>query len=92
MLPEVITRWYMVRTQIQFDEKQLKALRQRSAETGRSIADLVREGVELYLGSEKRPDRAEQVKRALAAAGKFASGTRDGSVRHDHYLGKAFRE
>ena len=81
----------MIRTQIQFDEKQLKALRQRSADTGRSIADPVREGVDLYLSSQKRPSREEQVRRALAASGKFASGTRDTSTRHDHYLAVALR-
>ena len=82
----------MVRTQIQLDEQQLQALRQRSVETGRSIADLVREGVELYLTSQKRPSREEQVRRALAASGKFASGVTDTSARHDHYLAEAFRE
>ncbi|MGD0296303.1 MAG: ribbon-helix-helix domain-containing protein [Bryobacteraceae bacterium] len=80
----------MVRTQIQLDEKQLQALRQASSETGRSIADLVREGVELYLKSQRRPSREEQVRRALAASGKFASGTTDTSARHDHYLAQAF--
>jgi hypothetical protein len=82
----------MVRTQIQFDEKQLKALRQYSTETGRSIADLVREGVSLYLSSQKRPSRDEQIRRARAASGKFASGKKDISARHDHYLAEAFRE
>ena len=65
----------MVRTQVHLDEKQLQALKQRSAETGRSIADLVREGVN-----------------ARAASGKFASGSRGTSARHDHYLAEAFRE
>jgi hypothetical protein len=82
----------MVRTQIQLDEKQLQALRQSSSETGRSIADLVREGVDLYLSSRKRPSREEQIQRALAASGKFASGTTDTSARHDHYLSEAFGE
>jgi hypothetical protein len=82
----------MVRTQIQLDEKQLKALRLYSAETGRSVADLVREGVELYLRSQQRPSRAEQVRRAIAATGKFSSGTADGSANHDRYLAEAFRK
>jgi len=51
---------------------------------------LVREGVELYLKSQRRPSREEQVRRALAASGKFASGTTDTSARHDHYLAQAF--
>jgi hypothetical protein len=82
----------MVRTQIQFEEKQLEALRRHSAQTGKSIAELVREGVTLYLSAQMRPSREQQIKRALAASGKFASSTTDTSNRHDHYLAKAFRE
>jgi hypothetical protein len=83
--------WCMVRNQIRLVEKQLKALRQCSAESGRSVADLVREGVDLYLSSQE-PSRDEQIRRARAASGKFASGAKDASVRHDHYLAEAFRE
>jgi hypothetical protein len=82
----------MIRTQIQLDEEQLKALRQSSAETGRSVADLVREGVKLYLNSRKRPSREEQVRRAIAAIGKYRSGIKDGSVNHDRYLAEDFRK
>lgn len=82
----------MIRTQIQLDEEQLKALRQSSAETGRSVADLVREGVKLYLSSRKRPSREEQVRRAIAAIGKYRSGIKDGSVNHDRYLAEDFRK
>jgi len=81
----------MIRMQIQLDERQSEALRQHSARSGRSIADLVREGVDLYLAAIKKPSREEQIKRALAASGKFASGTKDTSTRHDHYLDEAFR-
>ena len=59
---------------------------------GRSVADLVREGVDLYLRSQKRPSRDEQVRRALAACGKFASGKKDISARHDDYLAKTIRD
>jgi hypothetical protein len=82
----------MVRTQIQLDEEQLRALRQCSAETGRSIADLVREGIKLYLSSRTRSSRQEQVRRAIAAIGKFSSGTADGCANHDRYLAEAFRK
>jgi hypothetical protein len=82
----------MTRTQIQLNEDQLTALRQLSAETGRSIADLVREGVELCLSARKRISKQEQIQRALRAAGKFASGSRDTSANHDLYLAEAFRE
>jgi len=82
----------MVRTQIQLSEVQLDALRQLSASSGRSIADLVRQGVELYLSTERRTSRAEQVQRALRAAGRFSSGASDGSADHDRYLAEAYRK
>ncbi len=47
----------MVRTQVQLVEEQVAALRRISAETGRSMADLVREGVKLCLEAHKRPSR-----------------------------------
>jgi len=81
----------MVRMQVQLDDAQSEALRRQAADTGRSIADLIREGVDLYLAASKKPTREEQVQRALAASGRFASGTKDASTRHDHYLAEAFR-
>ena len=82
----------MVRTQIQLSESQLQALRQLSAASGRSIADLVRQGVELYLSTERRTSRAEQVQRALQAVGRFSSGKSDGSAHHDRHLAEAYRQ
>lgn len=81
----------MVRMQVQLTESQVKILRSLSAATGRSIADLIRQGVELYVSTQRRTGREEQVERALRAAGKFSSGTRDGSVDHDRYLAEAFK-
>ena len=81
----------MVRTQIQLTETQLKALRQLSAMTGRSLADLVRQGVDLYLGAQGRVNREQQIERALRAAGKFSSGSADGSADHDRHLAEAFK-
>jgi plasmid stability protein len=82
----------MIRIQVQLDDKLVRALKQCATETGRSVADLVREGVDLYLRSQKRPSRDEQVRRALAACGKFASGKKDISARHDDYLAKTIRD
>jgi len=82
----------MERTQVQFEKHQLQALRQISSETGRSIADLVREGVDLYLQARKRPSRQELIERARRAAGKFSSGKKDISVNHDRYLAEAYSD
>jgi hypothetical protein len=81
----------MVRTQVQLTERQLQALRRRSADTGRSLADLIREGVELYVSSPQRPTRDDQVERALGVAGRFSSGSADGSREHDRHLAEAWR-
>jgi len=81
----------MTRVQIQLEASQIDGLRERSAETGRSIADLVREGVDLYLNSKRRPSRDELIRRALKASGKYSSGKGDISRRHDVYLADAYR-
>ena len=80
----------MVRTQVQLTEEQLGALRRISADKNRSVADLVREGVKLYLEAQRRPPREELVRRALSVVGKFSSGRGDVSENHDRYLADAF--
>lgn len=82
----------MVRTQVQLTENQIESLRRLAAASGRSIADLVRQGVDQYLAVRRQPDPEERRKRALRALGKFSSGVSDVSTRHDHYLAEAFRQ
>jgi hypothetical protein len=81
----------MVRTQVQLTEEQMQALRELSASTGRSIADLVRQGLELYLGARHQPTRDERIQRALQVAGRFASGRHDIGKEHDRHLADVFR-
>jgi hypothetical protein len=80
----------MVRTQVQLTEQQINALRQASTATGRSIADLIRQGVDQYLSSHGRVDPEERIRRALRVAGRFSSGASDVSSKHDKYLADAF--
>jgi hypothetical protein len=83
----------MVRTQVQLSEEQLGELRRLSAERGKSVAELVRLGVELYLSSQQKPDIRAIRERALRAAGRFSSGApNDISEKHDAYLAEAFRD
>jgi len=82
----------MVRTQIQLSDEQLQALRKLSASTGRSIAGLIRESVDHYVNSQKGVSRQHQIERALRAAGRFSSGSSDGSAQHDRHLAAAFRK
>jgi hypothetical protein len=81
----------MVRTQVQLTEQQIEELRELSVSTGRSVADLVRQGVDSLLQAKSTPRPANQVERALRVAGKFASGSTDVSTHHDRYLAEAFR-
>ena len=80
----------MVRTQIQLTEGQMDRLRRLAAEKRMSIAELIRQGVDIYLDSQQRVDRQELISRARKIAGKYSSGHRDISENHDKYLGEDF--
>lgn len=82
----------MKRTQIQFTEKQLQTLRELAAQRGVSVSSLVREAVETYAKAEVPTSRDQKTSRAIAAAGRFRSGTCDVSRRHDQYLVDAYAE
>jgi len=81
----------MVRTQIQLTDEQAKALKEAAARQGRSMAELVRDGVEAVLRAEAGPSREELKRRAIEALGRFRSGKADVSSEHDRYLAEAFR-
>jgi hypothetical protein len=80
----------MVRMQVQLTEEQMQALRQISASSSRSIADLVREGLDRYLSARHLPTQEERIQRAMLVAGRFASGGRDVSTEHDRHLVDVF--
>ena len=80
----------MIRTQVQLTDRQLEALRQASAATGRSVADLIRQGVDQYLAGRSELGREERIERAIEVAGKFSSGRSDISADHDTHLAEAF--
>jgi hypothetical protein len=78
----------MIRTQVQLTEVQIEVFRRLAALKKKSVADLVRQSVELYLDRESPSGDAL---RALAVVGKFSSGSRDGSSRHDRHLVSGYR-
>ncbi len=82
----------MIRTQIQLTEKQIAALKRLSGSSGRSVADLVREGVDVLLRSGSETVLAQRRAQALEAVGQFASGHSDVSSEHDRHLGEVFGE
>ena len=82
----------LIRTQVQLTERQLQALRQLSAKSGRSIADLIRQGIDQYLANGREPTRQERMERAIRVAGMFASGVKGISTDHDRHLADAFQK
>jgi hypothetical protein len=81
----------MIRTQVQLTTDQVKNLRQLSVTTGRSMADLVREGVDQLLASKGGNAPADRLERLQRVMGRFSSGCTDISQRHDRYLAEIYR-
>lgn len=80
----------MVRTQIQLTEEQAEAVKRLAAREGRSMADVIRSGIDLQLLRSSGVTDAERRRRALAAVGRFRSGATDIAEHHDVALDEAF--
>jgi hypothetical protein len=77
----------MIRTQIQLTDEQYRKLKERIRGLDISLSAAVREAVELWIaGSETQ----EVVARSLGSLGRFRSGRRDVSKRHDEHLADLF--
>ncbi|MBI4729359.1 MAG: ribbon-helix-helix protein, CopG family [Acidobacteria bacterium] len=74
----------MLRTQIQLSDEQLARVKRTAAERGVSVAQVVRDALEAWMCEAPSLDGA--LDRALSAAGRFHSGHRDVSERHDRHL------
>lgn len=79
----------MVRTQVQLTEAQMRTLKRLSAQQGVSVAELIRQSVELFARSRGAGDDQTQRQRALSVVGRFHSGRRDLAAEHDRYLSEA---
>jgi peptide/nickel transport system permease protein len=88
---DVITGGIMVRTQIQLTEEQARAVRKMARAEGVSVAEVIRRAIGKIMRAEKSIDEEERHKRALEIAGKFRSGKRNISRKHDVYLEEAYR-
>lgn len=80
----------MIRTQIQLTEEQSKALKRLSAQRDVSVAELIRQGIDLYLRSCGAVSQEERRQRAIRAAGQFRSDQADLSEKHDAYLAEVY--
>lgn len=78
----------MVRTQVQFTEEQLEALRARAAREETSVSEIVRRAVEAWVATEASwPDTRQ---RAIDVAGQFRSDRTDVARNHDEHLAAVF--
>ncbi len=80
----------MRRTQIQLTDAQARMLRELSASTGRSVADLIRESLDRYLQNRPMMDREALRQRALELIGKYQGGAADVAIHHDDYLDEIY--
>lgn len=80
----------MARIQVQLTDKQAADLKKRAVEEGVSQAEIVRRSIEFYLRAGRGASDEERRQRALRASGRFRSGKRNLSERHDKYLAEAY--
>jgi hypothetical protein len=78
----------MERTQISLTADQMRRLRAEARRRHVPIAEVVREAVDQVVPPDPG-DRRATFRRALAAGGRFHSGSGDLSTRHDEIAGEA---
>jgi hypothetical protein len=81
----------MIRTQIQLEKDQFEKIKKVAMLRGISLAELVRQGVDLILERASGLSRDEVKKRAMALSGKFHSGQGNLSLKHDDHLAEAYK-
>jgi len=82
----------MIRTQVQLTDDQFRSLKRLAADRGVSVAELIRQGVQLFIRGAGVIDSKEQRQRALSAPGRFHSHLSDISAQHDRYLQQAYEK
>ncbi len=81
----------MVRTQVQLTEMQMRMLKRLATDRRVSVAELIRQSVDLFVRTAGLVDDKEQRHRALAVVGRFHSGRGDLAAEHDRYLEEAYQ-
>jgi hypothetical protein len=81
----------MIRTQIQLTKTQSVQIKQAAAESHISMAEFIRKALDFVLRQSVTIGSEARLERAIQAAGKFHSGRRDGSIRHDDHLAEAYK-
>ncbi len=73
----------MIRTQIQLEESTYDELKSMASTLGCSISELIRSSIRATMPLQKTKPR---MVRSLMAIGRYRSGQKDLSARHDTYL------
>jgi len=82
----------MVRTQIQLTETQARKVKKLASEEGTSVAEIIRKAIEKMAEARPQIDSQEKIRRAMEMAGKYRSGKKDVSRKHDEYLAEVYEE
>jgi metal-responsive CopG/Arc/MetJ family transcriptional regulator len=82
----------MIRTQIQLEETQYRALKELAVRQRTSVAELIRRAVREMLENAMMVPDQERRRRSLNVVGKFHSGCSDIAERHDDYLAEVYGE
>ena len=77
----------MIKTQIQLEDWQYESLKKTGAEAGRSLSDVIRESVSLFLKGKKKGGKGS----LEALAGKYSSRPMDDLKPHDRAWAEAIR-
>ena len=77
----------MIKTQIQLEDWQYSSLKRAGAETGRSLSDVIRESVSLFLKSQKKGEAVS----LEALAGRYSSRSFGDLKEHDRGWAESIR-
>lgn len=73
----------MIRTQIQLEESTYSEIKSVAATLGCSVSEFIRRSLKASLPAQRAKPK---IYRSLKAVGRYRSGLRDLSTRHDEYL------
>jgi hypothetical protein len=82
---EIDTVAAMIRMGVRFTQGQYEALKRKARRDRISLSAAIREAVDLWLN---RSDRDAAIARSLASVGRYRSGKKDISRRHDEELAR----
>jgi predicted CopG family antitoxin len=77
----------MIKTQIQLEDWQYSSLKKAGAEAGRSLSDVIRESVSLFLKSNKKKETTP----LQELAGKYSSRSIEDLKAHDRAWAESIR-